>query len=94
MIGMDAQFVSIDDLARAPSVAIVVDVMRAFTAAASEFARGADKIVLAATLDEALALKSRHPDWVTLKDGHERSSRIASPHRLAPAHRGVFVRKD
>lgn len=66
---MDARFVSIAELAGAPSVAVVIDVMRAFTAAAWAFARGADKVVLAATLDEALALKSRHPDWVALKDG-------------------------
>jgi 2-phosphosulfolactate phosphatase len=69
MIGMDARFVSIAELAEAPSVAVVVDVMRAFTVTAWAFARGADKVVLAETLDEALALKARHPDWVTLKDG-------------------------
>jgi 2-phosphosulfolactate phosphatase len=69
MIGMDARFVGIAELAAAPSVAVVVDVMRAFTAAAWAFTRGAEKIVLAGTLDEALALKARHPDWVTLKDG-------------------------
>jgi 2-phosphosulfolactate phosphatase len=69
MIGMDARFVGIADLAGAPSVAVVVDVMRAFTVAAWVFARGAEKVVLAGTLDEALALKARHPDWVTLKDG-------------------------
>jgi 2-phosphosulfolactate phosphatase len=69
MIGMDARFVSIADLAGAPSVAVVVDVMRAFTVAAWVFARGAEKVVLAGTLDEALALKARHPDWLTLKDG-------------------------
>lgn len=68
-VRMDARFVSIAELAEAPSVAVVIDVMRAFTAAAWAFARGAEKIVLAATLDEALALKARHPDWVTLKDG-------------------------
>ncbi|MFF1376762.1 2-phosphosulfolactate phosphatase [Streptomyces sp. NPDC058308] len=69
---MDARFVGIPDvpaLAEAPSVAVVVDVMRAFTVAAWAFARGAEKIVLAGSLDEALALKARHPDWVTLKDG-------------------------
>ena len=66
---MDARFVGIAELTEAPSVAVVVDVMRAFTVAAWAFARGAEKIVLAGTLDEALALKTRHPDWVTLKDG-------------------------
>ncbi|MFC9295128.1 2-phosphosulfolactate phosphatase [Streptomyces sp. NPDC057011] len=66
---MDARFLGIGDLAEAPSVAVVVDVMRAFTVAAWAFAQGAEKIVLAGSLDEALALKARHPDWVALKDG-------------------------
>jgi 2-phosphosulfolactate phosphatase len=69
MIGMDARFVGIAELAGASSVVVVIDVMRAFTVAAWAFARGTEKVVLAATLDEALALKARHPDWVTLKDG-------------------------
>ncbi|WP_329138927.1 2-phosphosulfolactate phosphatase [Streptomyces sp. NBC_01476] len=66
---MDARFLGTADLAEAPSVAVVVDVMRAFTVAAWAFAQGAEKIVLAESLDEALALKARHPDWVALKDG-------------------------
>lgn len=69
MFGMDARFLGIADLAESPSVAVVVDVMRAFTVAAWVFAQGAEKIVLAESLDEALALKARRPDWVTLKDG-------------------------
>jgi 2-phosphosulfolactate phosphatase len=69
MNGMDARFVAIAELTEAPSVAVVIDVMRAFTVAAWAFARGAERVVLAGTLDEALALKARHPDWVTLKDG-------------------------
>ncbi|MEF9907684.1 2-phosphosulfolactate phosphatase [Streptomyces sp. P9-A2] len=66
---MEARFLGIAELAEVPSVAVVVDVMRAFTVAAWAFARGAEKIVLAESLDEALALKARHPDWVALKDG-------------------------
>ncbi|MFD0066842.1 2-phosphosulfolactate phosphatase [Streptomyces sp. NPDC056690] len=66
---MNAHFLGISDLVEAPSVAVVVDVMRAFTVAAWAFAQGAEKIVLAESLDEALALKTRHPDWVALKDG-------------------------
>lgn len=66
---MDAHFLGIAELAVVPSVAVVVDVMRAYTVAAWAFARGAEKIVLAGSLDEALALKGRHPDWVALKDG-------------------------
>ncbi|WP_326586096.1 2-phosphosulfolactate phosphatase [Streptomyces sp. NBC_01294] len=66
---MDTRFLGIPDLVEVPSVAVVVDVMRAFTVAAWAFAQGAEKIVLAESLDEALALKARHPDWVALKDG-------------------------
>ncbi|MEU2660053.1 2-phosphosulfolactate phosphatase [Streptomyces sp. NPDC007325] len=70
---MDARFLSIPALTEvpsaAPSVAVVVDVMRAYTVAAWAFARGAEKIVLAASRAEALALRSRHPEWVALKDG-------------------------
>ncbi|MFI9291026.1 2-phosphosulfolactate phosphatase [Streptomyces gardneri] len=66
---MDARFLSIADVVEVPSVAVVVDVMRAYTVAAWAFARGAEKIVLAGSLDEVLALKARHPDWVGLKDG-------------------------
>ncbi|HWU12364.1 MAG TPA: 2-phosphosulfolactate phosphatase [Streptomyces sp.] len=66
---MDARFLGIADLVEVPSVAVVVDVMRAYTVAAWAFGQGAEKIVLAESLDEALALKARHPDWVALKDG-------------------------
>lgn len=66
---MDARFLGIAELAEAPSVAVVVDVMRAFTVAPWAFAQGAEKIVLAESLDDALALKARHPDWVAVKDG-------------------------
>ncbi|MGV9266077.1 2-phosphosulfolactate phosphatase [Kitasatospora sp. NPDC003701] len=66
---MDARFLGIADLTEAPSVAVVVDVMRAFTVAAWAFAQGAEQIVLAESLDDARALKADHPDWVALKDG-------------------------
>ncbi|MFD0337308.1 2-phosphosulfolactate phosphatase [Streptomyces sp. NPDC127117] len=66
---MDARFLGIAELVGTPRVAVVVDVMRAFTVAAWAFAQGAEKVVLAGSLDEALALKAHHPDWVALKDG-------------------------
>ncbi|CAL9670416.1 2-phosphosulfolactate phosphatase [Streptomyces sp. enrichment culture] len=69
MTGMDTRFVGIPEVVEAPSVAVVVDVMRAYTVAAWAFARGAEKIILAESLDEALALKARDPDRVALKDG-------------------------
>ncbi|MFJ4898412.1 2-phosphosulfolactate phosphatase [Streptomyces sp. NPDC088727] len=67
---MDAHFTGIAEVLEVPSVAVVVDVMRACTVAAWAFARGAEKIVLADSPGEALALKARHPDWVTLKARH------------------------
>src|SRR5882757_3089490 len=66
---MNARFLGIPQLTETPPVAVVVDVMRAFTVAAWAFAQGAEKIVLAESLEDALALKARHPDWVALKDG-------------------------
>ncbi|MFF9064136.1 2-phosphosulfolactate phosphatase [Streptomyces sp. NPDC014891] len=66
---MDARFLGIEELTDVPSVAVVIDVMRAYTVAAWAFARGAERIVLAESLDDALALKARHPEWVALKDG-------------------------
>ncbi|MFJ2259128.1 2-phosphosulfolactate phosphatase [Streptomyces sp. NPDC087844] len=66
---MDTRFSGIADLVETPSVAVVVDVMRAYTVAAWAFAQGAERIILAESLDEALALKARHPDRVALKDG-------------------------
>ncbi|MFF8807574.1 2-phosphosulfolactate phosphatase [Streptomyces omiyaensis] len=69
---MGTRFLGIAGLAaldEVPTVAVVVDVMRAYTVAAWAFARGAEKIVLAESLDDARALKARHPEWVALKDG-------------------------
>ncbi|MFB7475162.1 2-phosphosulfolactate phosphatase [Kitasatospora sp. NPDC056184] len=66
---MDTRFLGMAELVEAPRVAVVVDVMRAFTVAAWLFAQGAEKIVLAESLDGALGLKAAHPDWVALKDG-------------------------
>ncbi|MBD0839488.1 2-phosphosulfolactate phosphatase [Streptomyces sp. TRM68416] len=66
---MDSRFLGIPEIVDVPSVAVVVDVMRACTVAAWAFAQGAEKIVLAESLEDALALKGRHPDWVALKDG-------------------------
>ncbi|WP_416981750.1 2-phosphosulfolactate phosphatase [Streptomyces sp. T028] len=74
---MEQRFIGIPDLAGAditapaegPAAVVVIDVLRAFTTAAWAFTRGAERIVLAASLEEARAYKSRHPDWITLKDG-------------------------
>ncbi len=66
---MRTSFTSIADAPAAPAVAVVVDVMRAFTVAAHAFAGGAEKIVFAATHAEALAFKARNPGWLAFQDG-------------------------
>ncbi|MFG2234231.1 2-phosphosulfolactate phosphatase [Streptomyces sp. NPDC048723] len=66
---MNHRFVGIPELTDVPRVAVVIDVMRAFTVAAWAFSRGAERIVLASSEDEALALKESHAGWLALKDG-------------------------
>jgi 2-phosphosulfolactate phosphatase len=51
-------------------VAIVVDVLRAFTTAAYALAAGAGRIVLVGTVAEALSLKEQHAGWMAMwEDG-------------------------
>lgn len=45
---------------------VVIDVIRAFTTAAHAFDRGAEKIILVSTIQEALALKKDHPAYVLM----------------------------
>ncbi|GGW71295.1 putative 2-phosphosulfolactate phosphatase [Streptomyces lucensis JCM 4490] len=66
---MQPVFTGVADAPAAPCVAVVVDVMRAFTVAAWAFRRGAERIVFAGTLEEALELKARHPGWLAVQDG-------------------------
>lgn len=62
-------FGGIDESGKIGGVAVVVDVMRAFTTAAWAFERGIERIILAAALEEALTLKARFPGVLALKDG-------------------------
>ncbi|MFJ9150566.1 2-phosphosulfolactate phosphatase [Streptomyces sp. NPDC102270] len=66
---MRSRFLGIPEVTRTPAVAVVIDVLRAFTVAACAFDGGAEKIVLASSEEEALELKARHPGWLALKDG-------------------------
>ncbi|HSZ41975.1 MAG TPA: 2-phosphosulfolactate phosphatase [Trebonia sp.] len=73
MTGMNTRFLGIAELSETPSVAVVIDVMRAFTTAAWAFARGADPQPCAASRAAArLAEGARqdaqgiHPDDVAL----------------------------
>lgn len=45
---------------------IVIDVIRAFTTAAHAFDRGAEKIILVSTTEEAFALKKDHPEYLLM----------------------------
>ncbi|WP_426435503.1 2-phosphosulfolactate phosphatase [Bradyrhizobium genosp. P] len=56
---MKIQSVNIEYSHEATGVAVVIDVLRAFTTAAYAFDRGAQDIVLAAKVDDALALKKK-----------------------------------
>jgi 2-phosphosulfolactate phosphatase len=66
---MQPTYTGIASAPASPDVAVVVDVMRAFTVAAWAFRRGAEKIVFTGTQEEALDLKARHPGWLAFQDG-------------------------
>ncbi|WP_433734013.1 2-phosphosulfolactate phosphatase [Nocardia sp. CA-129566] len=66
---MRSTFAGVTQLRAVPRVAVVIDVMRAFTTAAYALAGSAEKIVFAGTDDAALELKARHPNWLAVRDG-------------------------
>lgn len=62
---MDIKRASLLTCGEATSTVVVIDVVRAFTTAAYAFAAGAQTIILAGAVEEALALRQRFPDaWV------------------------------
>ena len=68
--GVKTRFVSIDEAKSiGGGVAVVIDVVRAFTTAAWAFHLAAERIVLTDDLGEALRLKARLPGSLALKDG-------------------------
>ena len=56
---MQIHFATLDTCAAADGVVVVIDVCRAFTTAAYAMGAGAGRIVLAGTVEEALALRDR-----------------------------------
>ncbi len=58
---MRIEFATLETCAAARGVVIAIDVMRAFTTAAYAFAAGVKRIILAGTVDQALALRDRIP---------------------------------
>jgi 2-phosphosulfolactate phosphatase len=68
---MRARTVTVDEVPSLPSadVAVVIDVLRAFTVAPWCFARGAHGVLLARTPEAAIAGRTRWPNALLLKDG-------------------------
>lgn len=70
---MTPRIVHVDDLegplGQDVDVAVVVDVLRAFTVAPWSLARGASRLLLAPSVEAAVAAGDRHPGSVLLKDG-------------------------
>ena len=58
--------------ARARGVTVVIDVFRAYTFECWAYARGAERIYPLASLEEAEALKARHPGWLLAGERHGR----------------------
>jgi 2-phosphosulfolactate phosphatase len=63
--------VQLDDMPQLPRVdaAVVIDVLRAFTVAPWLYARGAHDVLLAPTLEAAIAGRNHRPNALLLKDG-------------------------
>ena len=59
---MKFNYTSLETCHTASGLVIVIDVLRAFSNAAYAFSRGARKIILVSTVEEALGLKSQLPD--------------------------------
>ncbi|MCI0521281.1 MAG: 2-phosphosulfolactate phosphatase, partial [Chloroflexi bacterium] len=58
---MQIEFTPIERCHKAQGVAVVIDVLRAFTTAAFAFAAGAEEILLTDTVENALDLRRRFP---------------------------------
>ena len=56
----------------ARGLVVVIDVFRAFSLAAHAYARGVAAMIPVASIDDALELKRRHPDWLALGERHAR----------------------
>ena len=75
MIGI--RQVPLDDAAKAAGLVIVIDVLRAFTTAASAFDVGAEAVVLVADVEEAFAMREENPGWLIM--GEEDGLHVMRP---------------
>lgn len=69
-------------------VAVVIDVLRAFTVAPWCFARGGERLLLAPSIEAAVTAGERHPGAVLLKDG------VPDPRFDLPNAPGRLVTED
>jgi 2-phosphosulfolactate phosphatase len=68
---MQVRRLSLIEGARAATgTAVIIDVFRAFTTAAYVFANDAETILPVGGVDEALALRQKHPDWRVMGEVH------------------------
>jgi len=58
---MEIRQVTLDNCAEVTGIVVVIDVIRAFTTAALAFAKGAEKISLVSTVEEAFFLRNQTP---------------------------------
>lgn len=66
---MDIRFVGIEDCASIDGVAVVIDVLRAFSFAAYALDAGAERLILTDDLDDALKIAADIPGALAGKDG-------------------------
>ncbi len=57
---------SVDDAEKAKGLAVIIDVLRAFSTEAYVFANGAEKIIPMLTLEESFVLKKEHPEYILM----------------------------
>ncbi len=62
----DIRRATLDTCAQAEGTVVVIDVLRAFTTAAFAFDAGAEAITVVAEVQQAFALRDRHPDWLIM----------------------------
>lgn len=63
---MNLHRVTLDGCHAANGLVVVVDVLRAFTTAATAFAREAEEILLVSTVEEAFELRARYPGYLLI----------------------------
>lgn len=58
--------------AEAKGIAVIIDVFRAYTVECQAFQNGVKRIYPVAAIEDALALKAAHPDWLLAGERHSR----------------------